>query len=199
MGKLPKRQLPSAVKSKVNVLALKKNILKVKDKMARSEMKRAKKLISDLKDGAEAYHILDLPPISTPNTRSAFDHGAVLTDTVCTWVKKGFVAGPFDTPPVPGFRGNQLAVVPRNGKIRPILNLSSPKGGSFNDNVDKGALERLHMGTAKQFSFLLRDAGHGARFSKYDIQDAYKLIPAKVSDYRLQGFTVSGWGSILWS
>ena len=135
MGKLPKRQLPSAVKSKVNVLALKKNILKVKDKMARSEMKRAKKLISDLKDGAEAYQILYLPPISTPNARSAFDHGAVLTDTVCTWVKKGFVAGPFDTPPVPGFRGNQLAVVPRNGKIRPILNLSSLKGGSFNDTV----------------------------------------------------------------
>ena len=48
--KFPKRQLPSAVKSKVNVLALKKNILKVKDKMARSEMKRAKKLISDLKE-----------------------------------------------------------------------------------------------------------------------------------------------------
>ena len=49
-------------------------------------------------------------------------------------------------------------------------------------------MEKLHMGTAKQFSFLLREAGQGARFSKFDIQDTYKLIPAKVSDNRLQGF-----------
>ena len=49
-------------------------------------------------------------------------------------------------------------------------------------------MEKLHMGTAKQFSFLLRETGQGARFSKFDIRDTYKLIPAKVSDNRLQGF-----------
>ena len=44
------------------------------------------------------------------------------------------------------------------------------------------------MGTAKQFSFALKDAGGGAVFSKFDICDAYKLMLAKVEDYRLQGF-----------
>ena len=66
--------------------------------------------------------------------------------------------------------------------------MSGPEGASFNDNVEERKMERLHMGTAKEFSYLLRDAGHNAKFSKFDIQDAYKLIPARKEDYRLQGF-----------
>ena len=107
-------------------------------------------------------------------------------------MKKGFVAGPFDTPPVAGFRANPLAVVVRNGKIRPILNMSGPKGKSFNDNVDKRKLEKLHMGTARQFGFGLKKAGKNATFSKFDLQDAYKLMPAKKEDFRLQGFSWLG-------
>ena len=98
------------------------------------------------------------------------------------------MAGPFETPPVPGFRANLLGVVVRNSKVRPILNMSGPRGASFNDNVEESKLEKLHMGTAKEFSFLFKDAGVGAKFSKFDIQDAYKLVPAKIEDFRLQGF-----------
>ena len=75
-----------------------------------------------------------------------------------------------------------------NRKIRPILNMSGPVGASFNDNVDVSKLERLHMGTAKKFSFTLKDTGLDAKFSKFDICDAYKLVQAKVEDFSLQGF-----------
>ena len=102
------------------------------------------------------------------------------------------MAGPFVTPPVQGFRANPLGVVVRNGKVRPILNMSGPVGESFNDNVNEKKLERLHMGTAKQFGQLLLKSGEGALFSKFDIQDAYKLIPARREDYRLQGFVWLG-------
>ena len=78
----------------------------------------------------------------------------------------------------------------RNGKVRPFLNMSGPIGGSFNDNVDEKKLERLQMGTAKQFGQLLLKSGRGAKFSKFDIQDAYKLIPAKRQDYK----DFLGWG-----
>ena len=44
------------------------------------------------------------------------------------------------------------------------------------------------MGTAKKFSFALKDAGVDAKFSKFDLCDAYKLVPAKVEDFGLQGF-----------
>ena len=145
-----------------------------------------------LLDGAKAFQKSELPPVNTVNAKSALEHGEVLTDTFATWIKKGFVAGPFDSPPLPGFRVNPLGAVVRNRKVRPILNMSGPKNKSFNDNVDRDKLERLHMGTAKQFGTALKAAGKDAVFSKFDIQDAYKLILAKTEDYRLQGFSWLG-------
>ena len=145
-------------------------------------------VISDLTFGADACQKSALPAMNIQNLRSAVDNGALLTDTIATWVTKGFVAVPFDTPPVARFRANPLAVVVRNGKIRPILNMSGPKGKSFNDNVDKRKMEKLHMGTARQFGYGLSRAGKGAVFSKFDLKDAYKLMPARKDDFRLQGF-----------
>ena len=184
----PKRELPDKVTTRVNVLALRRRISAVKNRMSRTELNRAKRVLRNLREGASAFQKSELPPISTKNSKSAAAHGRVLTDTIATWVKKGFVAGPFVTPPVQGFRANPLGVVVRSGKVRPILNMSGPVGRSFNDNVNEKKLERLHMGTAKQFGQLLLKSGEGALFSKFDIQDAYKLIPARREDYRLQGF-----------
>ena len=159
-----------------------------KPKMSEMEKKRADKVIKSLSEGADTFLESVLPPMNTKNAKSAYENGAVLTDTIATWIMKGFVAGPFDFPPVEGFCANPLAAVVRNGKVRPVLNMSGPKGKSFNDSVNKDKMEKLHMGTAKKFSYTLLEAGENARFSKFDIKDAYKLVPAKVEDFRLQGF-----------
>ena len=68
--------------------------------------------------GEEAFQKSELPPISTRNSKSAVVHGRLLIDTIASWIKKGFVASPFVTPPVPGFRANPLGVVVRNRKVR---------------------------------------------------------------------------------
>ncbi len=44
------------------------------------------------------------------------------------------------------------------------------------------------MDTAKKFGYKLKETGTEAEMSKFDFCDAYKSIPAKTSDYRLQGF-----------
>ena len=74
--------------------------------------------------------------------RSTLDHGAQLTDTVADWVKKGFVAGPFDSPPLEQFRVNPLMVKEERSKVRPVLNVSSPPGRSINKNIDQASMER---------------------------------------------------------
>ena len=84
-----------------------------------------------LLDRAKAFQKSELPLVNTVNAKSALEHGEVLTDTFATWIKKGFVAGPFDSPPLPGFRVNPLGAVVRNRKVRPILNMSGPKNKSF--------------------------------------------------------------------
>ena len=178
-SKFPKRELPDRATTRVNIANLAERVESAKGEMSGTEYKRANKLLTDLTNGADSYQKSKLPPINYPNSPSAAENGALLTDTIATWVKKGFVAGLFETPLVAGFRANPLAVVVRNGKIRPILNMSGPKGKSFNDNVDRRKLEKLHMGTARQFGFGLKKARKDARFSKFDLQDAYKLMPAK--------------------
>ena len=187
-NKFPKKDLPRNASTRVNIDALKERVEGVKNFMTCTKARRADRVLSDLATGAEANQKCELPPLNSYNAKSAYDNGALLTDVIATWIKKGFVAGPFDAPPMAGFRANPLATVVRNGKVRPILNMSGPKGKSFNDNVDKARLERLHMGTARQFSLALLDTGQNAVFSKFDLQDAYKLIPARVEDYRLHGF-----------
>ena len=144
-------------------------INKASEKMTTCELGRAKKVVSDLRNGAEAFQKSELPPVNGVNAQSTFTHGQLLTDTIATWVKKGFVVDPFDCPHMAGFPANPLGVIVKNGKIRPILNMSGPIGKSFNDNVNRRKLERLHMGTAKQFSYALKNAGVEAVFSKYDI------------------------------
>ena len=155
-SKFPRRELPESATTRVNIAKLEERVENAKSKMSETEYKRARKLLSDLANGADSCQKSKLPPINCPNSPSAKENGALLTDTIAMWVKKGFVAGPFDTPPMAGFRANPLAVVIRNGKIQPILNMSGPKGKSFNDNVDRRKLEKLHMGTARQFGFGLK-------------------------------------------
>ena len=175
----PKRELPTRPQTRVNHRNLKLLLDKCRSRLTRAQIRRAEKAISDLRTGADSYQLSDLPPMTAQNSGSCFAHGELLTDKIVTWVKDGFVAGPFENPPLPGFRANPLIAVARNGKIRPVVNMSGPAGESFNDNLDRARLEKVHMTTAKQFGYSLREAGVKAVFSKFDIKDAYKLVPVK--------------------
>jgi hypothetical protein len=73
-------------------------------------------------------------------------------------------------------------------KVRPVLNVSEPSGLSFNDNVHKHSVERVSMDTARSFSYELLRAGKNARMDKYDVKDAFKNVPARTDELRLQGF-----------
>jgi hypothetical protein len=103
-------------------------------------------------------------------------------------VKKRFVAGPFDNPPFENFRANPLMAAVKKNKVRPIMNLSSPKGSSFNDALDETEINLLGMSSAKLFGEAVRKMGKGAVFSKQDIQDAYKLIPNPKEQWQFYGF-----------
>jgi hypothetical protein len=68
------------------------------------------------------------------------------------------------------------------------MNVSLPEGKSFNDNVDESKMEKVHMSSAREVSYVIKESGRGAWMSKMDKKDAYKIIPAPLHDIRLQGF-----------
>ena len=104
----PRMGLPAQAETAINIDKFNKGIEEVKGKMTASDLKRATKVLDDLRSGADAYQRSPLPPVNTFNAKTAYENGQILTDTIATWIKKGFVAGPFDSSPLPGFRVNPL-------------------------------------------------------------------------------------------
>jgi hypothetical protein len=69
-----------------------------------------------------------------------------------------------------------------------VLNVSLPKDDSFNSNIVKSDLEKVKMSSASEFATALHKCGKGAVMSKFDLVAAYKQVPCKIEDLRLQGF-----------
>jgi hypothetical protein len=176
------------LKRTVNIKILKKLIQKCWFSWTLPQKILAKKTLRRLQ-GLEPVKLKQkLPGIHTRNASSATENGFFITDTICSWIKKGYVVGPYKEPPFPEFRVNPLMAAVQKNKIRPILNLSSPKNFSLNDAIDMMTIEKINMSSPKLFAEELKKAGQGALFSKSDINDAYKLIPNAVQQYRLFGF-----------
>ena len=185
--RFPTAPLPTVLETSLDKVKIYDLVMSCK-KWTIDQYKRAYTVIENLKYGAPTYQKENLPSLDDGNCPSAITYGKDVTDCVATWVKSGFAAGPFVSPPVKNFRCNSLLAVPQENKVRPVLNVSSPKGRSMNDNIDLQCLETVRMTSAKSFGYSIYEAGRGAIMSKFDIVAAYKQMPAKLEDYRLQGF-----------
>jgi hypothetical protein len=143
----PKKDIPKGPETSINIDRLKVYLNMSKHCLSVHQWKRGQRLIDSLTNGTPAFQKTMLPPISVPNAASAFVHGNCLTKKIASWIDAGFVASPFQHPPLPGFRSNSLIAVSRKDSIRPIVNMSEPKGASFNDNLEKKKIEKVYMRT----------------------------------------------------
>jgi hypothetical protein len=160
----------------------------VKSSFTQRQINRANRTVHEIKNGCAAPMIDELPTIRVPNTKSTIDFGEEVTDTVAWWIRSGYISGPFPTAPTDKFRSNSMIAVEQKDKVRVIMNLSAPKGQSFNENIDELKLEKVSMSTAKKFGHSVIDCDVGARMWKWDLVDAYKNIPVPISSLRYQGF-----------
>ncbi len=184
----PSNPLPTVPDSPIHFKKLSALIDDFAAQLADSQLRRAQLLLQELRTGVHVPLQARLPGLTVPNSYSVCAHGESFTDTVAHWVSQKIVAGPFVFPPCHDFRVNQMLAVEQHDKVRLIMNLSAPDGASFNDMIIEDALEKVHMSTARQFGYTVYECGRGARMWKWDMCDAYKNLPAKSDDLRLQGF-----------
>jgi hypothetical protein len=187
--KFPFNPLPAGPTSSLKVHEIEKLVKNNSELLTVHQRERADRCIYDLIHGAEAFQKYQLPTCFLGYTESTYEYGREVTDTIAVWVKKGFAAGPFAEPPVKNFRVNTLMAIKQGEKVRPVLNLSIPKDCSFNSAVHEEKLEKVYMTSVKKFSQTLVEAGQDAKMWKFDLVDAYKNVPAKVEDFRIQGFS----------
>jgi hypothetical protein len=190
--KFPHKELPSVPETSIDIGKLSEKVELLKWKMTTHQYGRCKKAIEYLSKGAPAFQKSELPGCFVKNAHSTLKHGRAITDNIATWVHEGYAAGPFEGPPCPQFRVNPLMAVVQPDKVRPVLNVSSPKGDSFNSMVDENETEAVKMASAKKFGKNLLECGVNATMSKHDLVAAYKQVPCKIKDLRLQGFSWLG-------
>ena len=118
--------------------------------------------------------------------------GEQLADSIVTSVKKGHMAGPFKHSPLLNARFNQMFPLCQTDKVRMIVNMSFPPGASFNDCLDYDSLRKCNMASAPLVGELIRRCQGKATLSKYDMVAAYKLVPCKLTDIKLQGIKFLG-------
>jgi hypothetical protein len=184
----PKKSIPFAAESNVKSDVLLTELELKKEFLTTAQMVRGLKTADFVKNGADSCQAIELPSCMQKNAKNAIIYGDAVTDTVATWIKEGFVAGPFNSPPLDKFRTNCLMAIPQGSKVRPVLNGSLPAECSLNSNVDPHKVEKVEMCSARCFSYSVIDAGDSCYMAKMDMQNAYKNVPCKPNDYRLQGF-----------
>jgi len=184
--------MPVKPETSIDVGKLEQMVEFQKPRMTSHQYERSMKAVMYLKDGAPSFQKTSLPSCFVKNASCAIKHGKEVTEAIATWINEGFAAGPFDRPPCENFRVNPLIAVVQPGKIRPVLNVSAPESASFNSEVDEDETEKVKMASARQFGQNLLDCGKCSTMSKHDIVAAYKQVPARISDLRLQGFSWLG-------
>ena len=189
----PKRGLPDKPSSVIDVDAFKSAIEDVADKMSDAQRRLADQVLSDLRIGTDTLiETSRVPSEIVGNKFMAPEAEISCADQLATLVKEGIVCGPFDSPPMEGFRSNPLFVIERNNKFRLILDLSSPTGTSFNDAIDKAIVPKISTATPREIADQLLEHGDTAFMSKLDHKSAFKLVPVRADLVRFQGFAFKG-------
>ena len=135
------------------------------------------KAVEDLTNGADiGVHKADAPLASLPsdstNAPSSHLYGDRVTDSIVSWIKKGFAMGPFleqaENPWGEDICVSGLMVkLKSNGKARVILNLSAGFPGPVNAGIDKKDYP-TKMSSTTAWIRIMYSCGLGCLFCKND-------------------------------
>ena len=126
---------------------------------------------------------------------SATLNASVVQERLQTEVSLGRVRGPLDVERFRTVQVNRFGVIPKNhqpGKWRMIVDLSHPRGESVNDGISSD-LCSLHYTSVDEAVKIVLQLGRGARLEKFDIENAYRIVPVHPTDRLLLGMQWEGW------
>ncbi|MES9881299.1 MAG: reverse transcriptase domain-containing protein [Sedimenticola sp.] len=132
------------------------------------------------------------PSISS-NHASALQNKAIVQEKLAKELKKGCIAGPFDTPPFSALMCSPIGLIPKKdpGTFRIIHDLSHGDEDSVNAHIPKSSCTVQYDSIDSVISLVQR-FGRNCLVAKSDIENAYRIIPLTPGDYELLGFTWDG-------
>ena len=108
-------------------------------------------------------------------------------------VSRGHTAGPFTTPPLEALHCSPLGSAPKKeGKVRLVLDLSSPRGCSINEGIAKDEYS-VEYSLFDDAVHMVQSLGTGACMAKADIRHAFRICPVRLDQLNLLGFQWLGY------
>lgn len=131
---------------------------------------------------------------SPRNIKSASEHPEPIDRYIREEVAAGRIIGPLAEDLKCQIQISRFGVIPKPhqaGKWRLITDLSSPTGRSVNDGVDS-LLCSLSYASVDDAVERIRRLGPGTALSKFDIANAYRIVPVHSADRMLLGMMWKG-------
>ena len=124
----------------------------------------------------------------------AFLNPQVIDNYLQSEVQMGRVVGPFLRPPLPGLPVSHFGVLPKHnerGKWHLTLDLSSAKSKSVNDGIASKAYSLEYVKVDDNIAGIMQ-LGRGSLIAKFDVQNAYCIVPFHPEDRQLLGMKWCG-------
>ena len=128
------------------------------------------------------------------NMQLALQNPDVIRERLSTECKAGRVIGPLPREMFSQVHVSRFGVIPKKhqpGKWRMIIDMSSPKGHSVNDGISRD-LCSLSYASVDDAVKIVKKWGNGTELAKFDLENAYRLIPVHPSDRILLGMEWEG-------
>ena len=123
---------------------------------------------------------------SNRNHPSALEHRHIVHSHITGELSKGSLLGPLPVNQEGMVHTSPLGLVPKpnTDKFRLIVDLSSPSGASVNDGIAPEFCSLMYASIDQAADIILR-LGRGTQLLKFDLKDAYRVIPVHPQDHHL--------------
>ena len=126
------------------------------------------------------------------NNQSAHRYEDKVDEAILKELNRGHTVGPFDSFPFPNFHCSPLGAAPKkDGTVRVVLDLSSPKGLSVNDGIDREDYS-VSYSSFDEAVEVVRRLGRCCYLAKLDVKHAFRLCPVYCDDWPLLGYKWKG-------
>ena len=125
---------------------------------------------------------------ATGNLPSAQEQQQLITDYLQQQVQEGFMLGPYPPEECQGIVVSPMGAVLKRtpGAFRVIVDLSSPKGNSVNDNLCRH-WTHVAYSSVEDAALAMHCLGPNTELAKIDIRSAYRIVPIHPSERAFLG------------
>ena len=150
-------------------------------------------LLDGFKNGFSLNYTGPRQERNSKNLKSVAQNSEIVLNKINKEVVAGRVAGPFLVKPFENLQISPIGLVPKKsaGEYRMIHHLSYPKGSSINDHIDPElcSVQYTHFDEAVH---MLQELGKNCKLFKFDLKNAFRLLPVRLADVELLGFQFDG-------